>query len=454
MKSKIAYFYLFSSALIAEPAFKASPTLENMNDLKTDRLAFHYSNQIDPKGKNVKGTHPFIDNSEATLVVIKGGETYILKDGYDDPTDTSRKKNEYNEKLNAYKERLYFLKDFQEIDAQRSKRALHVGSFGKPLEEYDSELLRILVRNDLELRKLVSSVKSAESEEESRLRGNGASSAQYKEAKQKKEEAATRMKERAEFLKSALRNINKPDSKEKLSEIKSPGSDSDQEFFTNQMDGNPDYFLYARSSGHPDFTRVDKPGKTFVQTTYSKMFQELRNKLIQAHIDKYKNYISNLNSTNSKIQIEQIPIPADPAILKTDESNSGKPQENKGVEKKPVEPASTGNRPQLTSKKITLIGGDSTRYVLIDADGDGICESVFVSNPDVKFRWEKDAPNIIAIQNCKDPQISAMIKDLVENSISGDFGTLESAKSPKTDIRILVPEEELVPEAGTYLNKK
>ncbi|MCC6274595.1 MAG: hypothetical protein IT569_01935 [Leptospiraceae bacterium] len=452
---------IFSVGIAAEPAYQSSPNFHNISDFSIDRLAYHYSNQLDSKSRPLKSAALTKDTSESTLLVIKDGEIYLLKDGYDDPIDITRKRDEYNEKMKNYAERVQFIREFEELDIQRTKRANQVTSFGKSLEEYDDAMFKLLYRYDSTLRALTTSARQKEEDEEIQLRSAGLNSVAHKAAKQKAEEAKVKQKERLEFLKSALRNHSKPDAKDKLPEAKYPGAEEEQDFFTNHTDGNPDYIAFARTHGVPDFTKMDKDGKNFVQSNYGKMFTEIRTKLIQSHIEKYKFLLTHLNVTNSTLLVENLPMQSKQEVAdsqtqaepsKTEKTaETGKPEEAK----KQPEPAKTElPKKEGRGKRLTLVGGDSTRYVLIDADGDGQTESFYVQNNDIKFRWERESPNIISIQNCKDPALLGLIKDLLANSITGEYGNIDESKKPHTTTFIQSPEEELVNEVSSYLTKK
>ncbi|MBE7412196.1 MAG: hypothetical protein L6Q54_12300 [Leptospiraceae bacterium] len=452
----------FSINLASEPAFQSSPNFHNITDFSIDRLAFHYSNQLDSKNRPLKTAVLSKDTSESTLLVIKDGEIYLLKDGYDDIVDVKRKRDEYNEKLRNYAERVQFIREFEELDIQRTKRAGQVTSFGKSLEEYDDMIYKLLYRYDSILRNLNISLRQREEDEQVQLRSAGLNSFAHKQAKQKTEEARTKHKDRLEFLKSALRNHDKPDAKEKLPEVKFPGNEDDQDFFTVQTDGNPDYIAFARTHGVPDFMKIDKDGRNFVQTNYGKMFTELRTKLIQSHIDKYKFLLTHLNVTNSTFFVENLPVQNKQIEATNSEPQSVEPKSEKAAETGKQEPLKKQTEPAKSEvavkegrgKRLTLVGGDSTRYILIDADGDGQTESFYVQNNDIKFRWDKEVPNIISIQNCKDPAILGLIKDLLSHSITGEFGNIDESKKPQITTFIQAPEEELVSEVDTYLTKK
>lgn len=69
-KSFLICFFILAESLSPFSDLQILPDIQNITDFRTDRLAFHFIQLVDKKGKILSETNPNRDSSETTLLII------------------------------------------------------------------------------------------------------------------------------------------------------------------------------------------------------------------------------------------------------------------------------------------------------------------------------------------------------------------------------------------------
>ncbi|MDV6235978.1 hypothetical protein CH379_010120 [Leptospira ellisii] len=404
---------LFDGTVWSAADLQISPDIQNVTDFRTDRLAFHFIQLVDKEGKALPDRNPNRDSSEATLLIIYKGQLTLLKDGYDDPNSVREKEREYLVKISNYA-RLKELETeyFRLPESERSPSG--AGSTSPPqspqnapdgaspnkdeAKQISGEPLKrskesdLLLKYDEELLKAYSAERAASGELERSERFYGKDSPKTSTLRFRVDELRKKVNERRDFLLGFLKNpapTNNP----------YPGDRKDQPFYTNAVNGIPDFYLHSTTPREQDGQMY---GEEEVGKKYGELFKTARDRLIDSQIRKLYYYLWNREMTNTRVKADKV---------------------KKG-------------------KKAVVVTGDSTVFTMIDKEGDGVTESFFVESPGIRFSWGRDLPNIISISNCTDEAILAKIKNLTEDVLSGRVPD----KVDKIDLT--VPEEQLILELG------
>ncbi|PJZ30964.1 hypothetical protein CH378_04820 [Leptospira kmetyi] len=413
---------IFGGSLWASADLQISPDIQNITDFRTDRIAFHFIQLVDKDGKTLPDTNPGRDSSEATLMIIYKGQLTLLKDGFDDPNKVREKEKDYLVKISNYArlrelEAEYFrlpesersVSPSKSSDTSNNSSAPSSSSSANPQNSAGSsnasdasqasaeplkrtKELDLLLKYDEELLKTYSSERAVSGELERSERFYGKDSPKTSSIRFRAEELRKKVNERRNVLIGFLKNPG-------ASTNPYPGDRKDQAFYTNTINGIPDFYLHSTTPRELD---GQMKGEEEVGKKYGELYKSARDKLIDSQIRKLYYYLWNREMTNTRVKADKV---------------------KKG-------------------KKAVVVTGDSTIFTMIDKEGDGVTESFFVDSPGIRFAWGKDLPNIISISNCTDETILAKIKNLTEDVLSGRI----PEKIDKIDLT--VPEEQLVIELG------
>ncbi|PKA14639.1 hypothetical protein [Leptospira haakeii] len=409
-RTTLVVFILLISGIIlsAAPDLQNSPDVTNINDFRTDRVAFHYIQLVDKEGKALPERNLNRDTSESTLLIIDRGQLTLLKDGFDDPSQVKEKEKDYLNKIYKFtrlkdlEQEYYKLPESERTkpssktepnQAETSKTNTASGTSSEP-EEKNKEF-DLLLKYDDELLKSYAAEKAAYAEYFRTERIYGKDSPKTSSLKTKFEELKSKTQERKKFLLGFLHNTS-------VDSNPYPGDRKEQIFYTNHSNGLPDFYLHSTTPREVDGLMR---GEEEVGKKYGQLFKTAVDRLIDSQIDKLYYYIWNRDMTNTRIKVDRF----------------------------------------LKGKKVTVVTGDSTVYTMIDKEGDGITESFFVDSPGLKFSWGKEVPNIISISNCTDQTILTKIKALGDDVSSGRI----PKKVDKLDLAI--PEEQILLELKPLL---
>lgn len=418
---------IFGGSLWASADLQISPDIQNITDFRTDRIAFHFIQLVDKEGKTLSDTNPNRDSSEATLMIIYKGQLTLLKDGFDDPNQVREKEKEYLVKISNYarlrelEAEYYRLPEAERTVSPNKSSDASAGQTGasnnpsspgttanpqsggtstnageasqassEPLKK--TKELDLLLKYDEELLKAYSSERAVSGELERSERFYGKDSPKTSSIRFRAEELRKKVNERRNLLIAFLKNPG-------ASTNPYPGDRKDQAFYTNTINGVPDFYLHSTTPRELD---GQMKGEEEVGKKYGELYKSARDKLIDSQIKKLYYYLWNREMTNTRVKADKV---------------------KKG-------------------KKAVVVTGDSTVFTMVDKEGDGVTESFFVDSPGIRFAWGKDLPNIISISNCTDETILAKIKNLTEDVLSGRM----PEKIDKIDLT--VPEEQLVIELG------
>ncbi len=427
-KSFLICFFILGESLSPSSDLQISPDIQNITDFRTDRLAFHFIQLVDKEGKTLSETNPNRDSSEATLLIIYKGQLMLLKDGYDDPNQIREKEKEYLVKISNYvrlrelESEYYKLPESERtVNSNRSQDVVSTSVNKTPdttsglssststnvqtsstnaseAAPVSSEPLKktkeldLLLKYDEELLKNYASERAISGELERSERFYGKDSPKTTTIRFRVEELRKKVNERRNVLINFLKNPG-------ASTNPYPGDRKDQAFYTNTINGVPDFYLHSTTPRELD---AQMKGEEEVGKKYGELYKFARDKLIDSQIRKLYYYLWNREMTNTRVRVDKW---------------------KKG-------------------KKIVVVAGDSTVFTMIDKEGDGVTESFFVDSPGVRFSWGRNLPNVISISNCTDETILTKIKNLTEDVSSGRV----PEKVDKIDLT--VPEEQLVIELG------
>ncbi|MEI1276785.1 hypothetical protein V6Z05_00520 [Leptospira venezuelensis] len=409
-RTTLVVFILLIAGVIlsAAPDLQNSPDVTNINDFRTDRVAFHYIQLVDKEGKALPERNLNRDTSESTLLIIDRGQLTLLKDGFDDPAQVKEKEKDYLNKIYKFtrlkdlEQEYYKLPESERTkpssktepsQAETGKANAPTGTSAEP-EEKNKEF-DLLLKYDDELLKSYAAEKVAYAEYSRTERIYGKDSPKTSSLRARFEELKSKTQERKKFLLGFLHNTS-------VDSNPYPGDRKEQVFYMNHSNGLPDFYLHSTTPREVDGLMK---GEEEVGKKYGQLFKTAVDRLIDSQIDKLYYYIWNRDMTNTRIKVDRF----------------------------------------LKGKKVTVVTGDSTVYTMIDKEGDGITESFFVDSPGLKFSWGKEVPNIISISNCTDQTILAKIKALGDDVSSGRI----PKKVDKLDLAI--PEEQILMELKPLL---
>ncbi|XDD50948.1 hypothetical protein AB3N59_03935 [Leptospira sp. WS92.C1] len=405
----------FDARIWSSTDLQISPDILNITDFRTDRIAFHFIQLVDKEGKALPDRNPNKDSSEATLLIIYKGQLTLLKDGYDDPNGVREKERDYLVKISNYARLRELEADYFRLpESERSVTSVKPVD-SSPLPNFSttsvagspnkddakvisvepvkrSKELDLLMKYDEELLKNYSSERAVSTELDRSERFYGKDSPKTSTLRFRAEELRKKVNEKRDRLISFLRN---PGSETNPY----PGDRKDQTFYTNAVNGLPDFYLHSTTPREPD---GQMKGEEEVGKKYGELYKTARDRLIDSQIRKLYYYLWNREMTNTRVKADKV---------------------KKG-------------------KKAIVVTGDSTVFTMIDKEGDGVTESFFVESPGIRFSWGRDLPNILSISNCTDETILAKIKNLTDDVLSGRIPD----KVEKIDLT--VPEEQLVIELG------
>lgn len=407
-RTTLVVFILLISGVVlsAAPDLQNSPDVTNINDFRTDRVAFHYIQLIDKEGKALPERNLNRDTSEATLLIIDRGQLTLLKDGFDDPAQIKEKEKEYLNKIYKFTRLKDLEQEYYKLhESERTKPSSKIepnqaetnksnaGTSAEP-EEKNKEF-DLLLKYDDELLKSYAAEKAAYAEYVRTERIYGKDSPKTSSLRARFEELKSKTQDRKKFLLGFLHNTS-------VDSNPYPGDRKEQLLYTNHSNGAPDFYLHSSTPREVDGLMK---GEEEVGKKYGQLFKTAVDRLIDTQIDKLYYYIWNRDMTNTRIKVDRF----------------------------------------LKGKKVTVVTGDSTVYTMVDKEGDGITESFFVDSPGLKFSWGKEVPNIISISNCTDQGILAKIKALGDDVSSGRI----PKKVDKLDFAI--PEEQILLELKPLL---
>ena len=456
------YFLIFCFAIASlfSAPNREPLELELISDAKADRIVFQSIHLLDAEGKLVPPANPAKDASVATLLVIKNGEVYVWKDGFDSKQVIDSKRDSYFKAREAYRERANYIKEFQDLESEKLKSEKLITLPSKQ-KEVDDKFHRLFLRYDETYKKLDALVKQNEGKIYNALKFKGESSQEYANSLKQKEESEKQKKDRFSFLVQALKKISiaTDASSSDLPPAPDPGPYFSQNFYANNIDSKVDQFQYARSGKKPDFTKMDSQESKEVETTYGKVYTTLRERLIKEYIEKLNYYSTFLALTNSEVKFEEpktAKTSANP--VSSNSESSGSNQNSSAETPKPASqnanPGSNFKQAEKKGSRIILATGDGHRFVLEDLDGDGITESFFVSNSTNNFEWDRDTANIICILNNTDEAIKALIGNLNLSILKGSNIKLSDVKNPKEKSEIYRGDTELLQDLEELLKEK
>jgi len=169
----------------------------------------------------------------------------------------------------------------------------------------------------------------------------------------------------------------------------------DEDYWVNKINGKPDYVrtIYRRSD------LLINANEEFVTTNFGSFYRSVRDKLLNKHVEKFRNLMRNRGESDMHVSRKLLPMP----VYMTEEER-----------KKP--------KYAIAAKAKAK---DETIYYCEDADGDGVTESFWVHGGD-GFDWGyKSGPNIIFIYNNQDKDVETIIGKLANESV---YGSVEDEK--------------------------
>lgn len=330
-KSFLICFFILGESLSPSSDLQISPDIQNITDFRTDRLAFHFIQLVDKEGKTLSETNPNRDSSEATLLIIYKGQLTLLKDGYDDPNQIREKEKEYLVKISNYvrlrelESEYYKLPESERtVNSNRSQDVVSTSVNKTPdttsglssststnvqtsstnaseAAPVSSEPLKktkeldLLLKYDEELLKNYASERAISGELERSERFYGKDSPKTTTIRFRVEELRKKVNERRNVLINFLKNPG-------ASTNPYPGDRKDQAFYTNTINGVPDFYLHSTTPRELD---AQMKGEEEVGKKYGELYKFARDKLIDSQIRKLYYYLWNREMTNTRVRVDK-----------------------------------------------------------------------------------------------------------------------------------------------------
>jgi len=416
--SRLSNGCIFILLLLSMGGKEVPPDMMNLSRFDEDRILLH-SMHLLRDGKRILNTDPRKDSSLATLVVIRNSQTYIFRDGHDDPGEVSRLISNYKKNLTMYRTRQSFLKEFREIQEEKIRWDAKPPEFRAPTDPSEKLYDSLFLKFDPVYRQIHSEMKKAEGEEYRTSRFRGRNSPELDSLREQKNTLRKEAEERKNFLieflsredsQNTLENKEPgkelPRSQTPLPPAPDPGNWSENNFFRRELDGNWDYASYSRSPRTIDWEIRDRDNETKVQERYGKLADTIVERLLAKHAEKMRYLYFRRGEFGARSSLEMV---------------------------------------GLEGKRLILQTSDQIRYVLEDLDGDGKAENWEISNTGIAFRHSKEAANIVSIQRCQIEKFCRHFENLLNELESGSFVSLGDIQQyGKGGNQILGNEDELL----------
>lgn len=439
------------------------PDMKNISRFQDDRILFHSVHHLDKDGNRLPGSDPKSDPSLSSLVVIKASQTYIFRDGHDGKREVANRIQEYQRAQAKFRNRKAFLKNFHDIREEKLKWEKTASEFRTKEDPSIRQFHSLFLKNDPLYKSAEFRIKKAKADVYRKKRFNGEGSPDHKKALEELQKWENFQKERSAFLIESLasesstdptngpapantsskennidnadksngekktdstgnpnpantaNNISSakeageiPDPKTALEPAPHPGDWDKMNFYQNHANGEIDYLSYSRSPRNLDLEKTELGEEKKIHEKYGKLYDTMVERLFSSHTDKFRYYYSRQNETASRSLIEENPrVPG--------------------------------------GKRVVLLTGDNTRYVIEDWDGDGKAETFLVSNSSLPFRYTSGGANIISVSGCSTDKICSYFEGLVKEAEAGSTATLGEVKRYGSGSeKILGSEDELL----------
>ncbi len=491
--------FFFSALLLASlrleryemSHLQPSMSFKNIGNLSDERISFHSFRATNPANKNPSANVNYAKDDEfAELLVITPKKVFLLKDGFEEPIQLKNRVSIYREQVFKYNQRKKNLKELTKLGKQKAKVSIQGGERSPEYMHLDNKITIVIRRGDEQTLAMYTKVKESKQLLREALISSGKTSLRYKNQKKIVTSLETQLEQRENAIKDILNQRSlanmgsfysstsshtlnsggtKATAKTKATEggeLAVPSSPTENEniyavlqppppfvdikhanLHRNSPDGYPDYVIISDTGEErPSFRNVDMAGKTSVKDNFSSLYKTVRNRHIQRYTNQFRELFfrpvkfgahvkTSTNIRDPLCRIEKGSSTGTDAVA--DKAKEEVTSSEKETQKEKEGEIITKNTKNLLSLKvrIDIYSREGTHYTALDCDRNGITETFLVYESD-GFHWNvKDMPNTISIYNNNDPEVEAMIKDLVQIEGEGDPSVLEDFKKKQTDIQ-------------------
>ena len=454
---------------------QAEIEFDNVNDLYTERIVFHSFNSIDPAHGRLARLDHNKDNAFAELLVILPKKIYLIKDGFEDRAKLKARKEQYTKLISRWDRQRQTQKNLIAFSKEQIKAEQYVGRHSPDYARYENLIRLTLRREDKLLNPLHKRIQKARQKLRLTHKYLGKDSSEYKKYADELLKLEEQFEKREKTLKKDLRKRTLGAWEGPLFPYKEEGSNGEAKapekdaadsesgqlaffkeeppppspgmakLYRNIPDGSPDYAAISLpGKRRPFFQRVDSDKENWVKENLGSFYKSIRNKHIQRYANQYKELL--LRPYKSNARIENASVKGDPlcniekneTLLQEGAQAKEQGAQEKETQKQPekTEDAKDTERAQSLYGRIDIYSPQGTHYTAIDCNDDGIVETFLVYELDGLY-WgaHKELPNTISIFNNMDPEVQAIIGDLIKIQKVGDPEVFSEFKNKEKEIQ-------------------
>ena len=481
-------FFIFTPVLLWSSLYlkyyeirHLQPEIEfsNVNDLSTERIVFHSFRDIDIAQGRLSHINYNKDTAFAELLIIGPKKVYLIKDGFESYSGRKARQEKYKELVANWSRQRDTQRNLLQFSQAQIKAEQQVGRHSPDYARFGNLILRTLRKEDKLLKSLHKDIGKLKQRLRLTQKYFGKSSGEYEKLEEELEALQKSFDDREETLKKDLRERSigtwdgpffpykdTEEGKELEKEATEVKDDKHIDFFRpnpsppplrtaglhrETPDGFPDYVAIGLpGKNKPSFQRLDSKKENWVKENLGAFYKSIRNKHVQRYANQYKELLLNPYKYNARVEGSDVrrdplcKIEAKKEGLSPLSTEEGEQQESQTGKKAAANSGESGDIEKASSLygRIDVYSQDATHYTVIDCNGDGIVESFLVYELGGLY-WGayKDIPNTISIFNNKDPEIQAIIGDLIKIQEVGNTEIFSDFKSKEKEVEQSIEKE-------------
>ena len=440
---------------------------DSINDLNTEWIVFHSFNDLDPAYGYLPRLDHNRDQAFAELLIIRPKKVYLIKDGFEDRAKLKARKEEYKKLISLWGRQRRAQRNLIQFSQEQIKVEQQAGRHSPDYARLGNLIKRTLYREDKFLNPLRTKIEKAKQKLRLSKKYLGKSSSEYKKYEEELDKLQEEFDKRENTLTKDLReraigawegplfpykeneDAKQSDGAEKetaatgaghlafFTDEPAPPSMRGAKLYRNTPDGFPDYVAIGLpGKRRPFFQRVDSDKESWVKENLGSFYKSVRNKHVQRYADQYKQLL--LRPYKSNARIEGSYVKGDP-LCKLEKYET-LPQAVAKEQAQDTQAKAKGSGAAEESSsfygRIDIYSNQGTHYTAIDCGGDGVVETFLVYELGALY-WgsRRQIPNTVSIFNNRDPEIQAIIGELIEIQKKGDPEIFSDFKNKEQEIQ-------------------
>ena len=439
-------------------------TFNNVSDTKKARVVYHSFVEMSSDEKTLEGLNHKKDQGIAELFIITDEKVYLLKDGYESPTDLKSRKAKHSDKVSKWTRQRDVLRQLYDLEKERLRYLNKVGDHSPDYARISNLISLNFRRNDPTLKDLYQRSEWSRRYLVNLQKKANPGSPEYQIQEKEYKTLRLQAEKREKFLKQELYRrvlayskeyqylehagqIEKPKAqKEAKQAVEEAGNEAnakdirklgifswltkpprieEAKFYRNMPDGFPDYLsITSPGQRRPSLQRTDSENDNWVKQNMVNLYKKVRNSHLKRYANRYRELLLDPHKYNARITTS---MAKSDHLCKLRKRTRSAAREVIGerIEKVKEEAAQAKAEKKTRTlkslfRRIDIYARRGTHYTALDCDQNGITETFLVSELDF-FHWKiQGMPNAISIYNNTDPEVQEIIGHLVQLAIRGD----------------------------------